>query len=222
MVLPGQGPKTERVQLYAILPLTPRLLPKSPPNAIIYPSDRKIPFFSMHCLTGWQRQILHTLAALTLGAALGGCGTSVQGSHPLVQKNDSAPYASVYFIRPGTERFMGFADNRLFVEADGRKLVSLVKGEYTLAQLRPGQVWLRSDAQTTWGPSHRIKHTSRSRSFRFTAGQTYFIVLRPVNGEFRGVYFVPQDVDLEEARLLATGLRARGPARHARIPAPAD
>jgi len=158
------------------------------------------------------------IVVILAGLLVSGCWTSVKGSHPLIQKNPATPHASVYFIRPRSERFMGMADNRVTVSLDKQPLIELVKGEYTLAQLRPGQTWISIDNQTTFGPAHRIKDESRSRSFTFAAGKTYYIAINPVDGEFRGVYFLPKMLDFSEAQKISRHLRAVGSARWNSIP----
>jgi len=149
---------------------------------------------------------------------LTGCAsTLVQSSHPLIQANSSAPHASVYFIRPGTERTMGVADNVLSVTLDQRPLLKLVKGEYTLVDLKPGQVTATITSMTSWGPQSKIKEISRSRDFTFADGETYFIIISPVDGEFRGVFFLPEPVDILTAKEISKHLRAVGKAKRAPI-----
>lgn len=149
---------------------------------------------------------------LLLSALLGACaGTRVDGSHPLVTRE--APAAKVYFIRPFTERYLGFADNAITVEADRIPLLRLVKGEYTLAHVTPGPVFLTVNSDTTWGHSNFIRRMTRSQRFEFAAGQTYFVIFRPFDGEFRGVHFEMVDVDLARAKELSRHLRVVGAAR---------
>lgn len=158
------------------------------------------------------------IAAVITSLMLSGCWTSVRSTHPLVQNNLSVPHASVYFIRPRTERFMGMADNRVTIMLDKQTLVELVKGEYTLVQVQPGQTWISVDNLTTFGPAHRVKTESRSRSFTFAAGQTYYISIHPVDGEFRGVYFLPEALTFTEAQKTTRYMRAAGGAGQISIP----
>jgi hypothetical protein len=151
-----------------------------------------------------------------LAALLAGCaGTRIDGSHPMLAQTRDA--ARVYFIRPYTERYMGFADNAITVEADRIPLLQLVKGEYTLLHVRPGPVFLTVHSDTSWGPSHDIREMSRSRRFDFAPGETYFVSFQPFDGEFRGVHFEMHDVDLPRARELSRHLRVVGDARSAPI-----
>lgn len=164
-----------------------------------------------------MRQARETVCLLVLlTALLAGCaGTRVDGGHPLL--TDREPAATVYFIRPATERYMGMADNVITVEADAAPLVRLVKGEYTMARLRPGAVFLTVRNDTTWGNSHFIREMARSARFEFAPGETYFVVLQPFDGEFRGVHFQMAGVDLQRARELTRHMRGKGGARSAPI-----
>jgi hypothetical protein len=173
-----------------------------------------------------KRTLAGLIAALTLAVGLSGCaGTRVERSHPLLSSD--AESARVYFIRPFTERYMGFADNAIEVEADRIDLLRLAKGEYTLVRVRPGTVYLMARSLTAWGPNearlntntraHKIKEMTHSQPFTFDAGQTYFVVFTPVDGEFRGVYYDMKAVDLGRARELSAHLRVVGEARAAPI-----
>lgn len=161
---------------------------------------------------------LGLIIGIILSLSLTGCWTSVKGSHPLVQKNQSQAHAQVYFIRPRGERFMGMADNRLTISLDRQPLLHLVKAEYTLTRLYPGQTWVSIDNLSTFGPAHRIKELHRSYSFSFAAGKTYYISIDPVDGEFRGVHFTAKALTLAEAQKITPQLRAVGSARWNPIP----
>ncbi len=146
-----------------------------------------------------------------------GCSlTKVDSRHPLLL-GDEGVSATVYFLRPHTERRMGFADNSLTVELNQEKLMLLGKGEYTRVNLVPRDytVTLRNQSET--GPRWFVKDMRRSYDFTFEDGQTYFLVVRPVDGEFRGIHFMAKSVDLFEAKQLAKTLRAVGAARSAKI-----
>lgn len=154
--------------------------------------------------------------SLLLGAAVSGCAASrIEASHPLVSSAPDGEVARVYFIRPRTERSLGVADNVVTVEADRTPLLDLAKGEYALLTLRPGAVWITVRSDTSWGPEHDIKEMGTSEEFTFTAGQTYFLTLTAIDGEFRGVTFDPEIIDLDRARQLSTHLRAAGSAARA-------
>ena len=108
---------------------------------------------------------------------------------------------------------MGMADNRVSITLNQEPLLELVKGEYTFIDLVPGKADIAITNQTTYGPSHKINREIRSRPFSFTAGQTYYIAVTPIDGEFRGVRFVPREIDFSEASTLADHARGVGNAR---------
>ena len=162
------------------------------------------------------------IALMALG--LGGCstwswnGTAVNAGHRLVGSADETLVAAVYFLRPQTERAMGFSDNALTVSLDGSKLLTLEKGDYTLVYLHPRvRTAMTLENDTEVGPDWRVKRMAKNYEFEFTAGDTYFIVLEPVDGEFRGVYFTPRKADLYTAKQLALNLRPAGQAKKAPI-----
>ena len=142
-----------------------------------------------------------------------GCATTeIKADNPLVQTNPAAPYARVYFLRPRTERTMGVADNVINIELDRQPLLTLAKGDYVFVDLKPGEVMTTIKSVTSWGPQSKVKEMAKGRTFNFVEGETYFIVIRPVDGEFRGVFFVPREVDLLTAKEIARRLRAVGDA----------
>ena len=156
--------------------------------------------------------ILIVLLLLTVG--LGGCaGTRLESAHPLIVEAGEPRSAKVYFIRPHTERYMGAADNVITVDADDARLVTLVKGEYTLAHLKPGNVFLTVRTDTLHGASLFMKETLMTQEFTFEEGETYFVSFIPFDGEWRGVHFIMENIDLHRARELTRHMRVIGPAR---------
>ena len=162
------------------------------------------------------------LASIAGIMMLAGCanlsGTKVNTAHHLISREGENAFATVYFLRPGTERPMGFADNALTVELDGRELLTIAKGEYTLIYMRPRvRTTLTLENLTQKGRSWRTQKMDTSYEFAFAAGQTYFILLEPEDGEFRGVRFMAKNVDLFHAKEAADKLRAVGVAKSAPI-----
>ncbi len=162
---------------------------------------------------------LYIWVAAVLVLLLAGCASSrVHMDHPLVKeewmgRQEGEHLARVYFIRPYTERYMGYADNRLAVEADRFPLMEIAKGEYTLLSMVPGEVWITVTNLTTWGPHSEVKEMQRSRRFEFQPGQTYYLIFQVVDGEYRGVFFLPELVDVYTARDLTRHLKPVGLAR---------
>lgn len=156
--------------------------------------------------------------ALGLMAGLQGCAiftaTRVANENPLIVQDAAQPHAKVYFIRPRTERNMGEADNALKIAIDRQPLLTLVKGEYTLINLKPGKFTITVDALTAMYLEPTTLHKiSRSKQFTFSANRTYYIVMQMVNGEFRGIFDVPKQVEAMQARRIVKYLRPVGKAR---------
>jgi hypothetical protein len=151
---------------------------------------------------------------------LAGCaswnGTQVNSAHHLVSATGEPLYATVYFLRPLTERAMGFSDNALSISLDGSRLLTLEKGDYTLVYMRPRvRTTMTVENLTEVGPFWNTKTMDKDYEFGFTAGKTYFIVFEPVDGEFRGIYFTAREIDQFAAKQLAQNLRPAGEARKA-------
>lgn len=148
-------------------------------------------------------------AVALLAVVLAGCSmTKVHREHSLVQAAAGGGGARVYFLRPETERRMGFPDNPVQLGLNDEPLMELARGEYTVVSLVPREYTLTVSNQTEAGSYWEVKTLSRNYSFEFSAGSTYFIVLRVVDGEFRGVHFVAEAVDIADAQRLASRLRA--------------
>jgi len=139
--------------------------------------------------------------------------SEVNDSNGLIQADQNRPRATVYFIRPKTEHVAGYADNVLDVELDGEGLMELAKTEYTLVYLKPRDVTItlrnRTQARGRWD----VTEMARSRQFSFKAGETYFILTKMIDGEFRGVLFIPEALSQYEAKNTARFLTPVGLAR---------
>ena len=162
----------------------------------------------------------YKLLIILVSLGLGGCtawswnDTKVNTANRLVSAPGEKQFCTVYFLRPLTERAMGFSDNVLTIDLDGSKLLTLEKGDYTLVYMRPRvRTTMTVENETEVGPYWLTKKMTKDYEFGFTAGETYFIVLEPVDGEFRGVYFTAKNVDLFTAKQLAHNLRPAGQAR---------
>ena len=138
--------------------------------------------------------------------------TEIETSNPyLARGEDFLEPAKVYFIRPMTERRMGAADNLITIDINRNRLLKIDKGEYTLVDLKPNDnVEITINSITAWGTTHEIKEVSKTRRFSLESGQTYFISAKMVDGEFRGVYFLPKSIDLETAKKITKRLRPIG------------
>lgn len=161
------------------------------------------------------------IAGSILALALVGCtSTRVIGSHPLVAAATGGASATVYFLRPEPERRMGFADNPLTIELNQDRLMKLARGEYTVVRLVPRASVLTLRNLTEAGPRWSVKELERQYRFEFQPGQTYYIVVSALDGEFRGIHFVAESVDAIKAREVAARLRPAGDARSAQLADP--
>ncbi len=168
----------------------------------------------------WMRRGRMGAALLAAALAVGGCATvtptRVARDHPLVVAPDFPGAVRVYFLRPEPERPMGYADNALRVALEGRPLLTLNKGEYTLAYLHPRRhlsLVLRNLAAK--GPDWEPVPMERRFWLDLEPGRTYVVVLTPFNAEFRGVYFQARVLPPERALGYLRGLRPVGAARRA-------
>ena len=141
-----------------------------------------------------MRFILLAIAA----ALMSGCVnmTSIDTNHPLLLPGGAPDSATIYFIRPEIERRMGFPDNPLTVEMNQEKLMSLGRGEYTAVTMVARDYTMTLRNKTEVGPNWQIKELAKSYRFTFEAGKVYYLLIKPVDGEFRGVFFKADAVDL--------------------------
>ncbi len=126
--------------------------------------------------------------------------SSIKSSHPLIQHDLTVLYATLYFIRPKTEHAQGFADAPLTVEVDGKKLMNLAKAEYTMIHIKPRSVSISLLNKTQTRGRWELEEIKTTRNFDFKADETYFILAKPVDGEFRGIRFVPTSLNTVEAK----------------------
>ena len=150
---------------------------------------------------------------MALGGAvvtwLVGCTSStISTKHPLVQGATGGTAATVYFLRPEIERRMGFPDNPVAIDLNQEQLVTLARGEYTVVKLVPREAVLTLRNLTEAGPVWAVKQMERQYTFNFKPGETYYLMVKPVDGEFRGVFFKPESVDPYVAKQAADGLHA--------------
>ena len=149
-----------------------------------------------------KNNILTIFVGVMLAAVLNACAMPLHSDNPMLEHDSHAAFAEVYFIRPRPERTMGMADNPVQIELDKQPFIRLEKGEYVTERLVPGQVYITLNSKTTYGP-HRIKNMTHTDSFSFAAGQTYYVAILPVDGEFRGVYFIAKVVDHDTVQMMA-------------------
>jgi len=156
------------------------------------------------------------LLAMSAALWLTACA-SVNQQHPEVENRAEAPAAMVYFIRPKVEKTKGYADNPVRVDFQGQPLVTLDEGSYTLLRIKPSDGLVKVNSMTRFTNQAQPIEVWRERRYKFLPDRTYFIHLRQLNEEFRGVYYEPEPVEWEMAKKLIETARASGAARSARI-----
>ncbi len=156
------------------------------------------------------------------------CAT-VNNKHPDVVSGEitaesKKQLATVYFIRPRAYKSKGVADDAVRIEFQGQTLLTQDEGTYTLLYIKPSKGTLKTYSKTLYADQRVPIDVWRERVYKFIAGRTYFIHVRQIDEEFRGVFYEPQPVDLQEAkRLIVPGsghfsnTRASGAARNAPI-----
>lgn len=143
---------------------------------------------------------------------LSGCATKVYDQNPALQATADTETVSVYFIRPRPVKYKGFADNNIRVDYQDKPLLKIPEGTYTMVKLQPGKGEITTRSKTTFTNRIHPINVSRSRMYNFLGGRTYFIHLKRVDEEFRGVTYDPEPVDLATAKSLSEKLRKWGAA----------
>lgn len=154
------------------------------------------------------------LALLMLLLVPAGCGNPVNIKNPYVMSEaDDAQVARVYFIRPRPYKYKGISDNEISVEFKNETLLTLNEGQYTMVRIKPSKGEIITHSKTRFTNKNVPIDVSRARNYRFLAGKTYFIYLKRVNEEFRGIFYDPSPVTYQQALKLVNRLRARGLAK---------
>lgn len=154
--------------------------------------------------------------ALAVMTVLTGCGsTAVNKKHILIETDAKKSYAKVFFIRPFTYRERGIADNPVKIELNRKQLISLGKGEYTAVHLKPVDATITTRSFSMFTNKLLPIEMTRSATMNFSEGQTYFIHIKQVNEEFRGVYYLPELIGAKTAKRMIESLRAIGDASSA-------
>ena len=153
---------------------------------------------------------------LALTALLASCA-SVNKQHPMlvneeIKEGEAPNFASVYFIRPKPFKPKGVADKPITVEYQDKLLLSIDEGSYTLLRIKPSSGMIKVNSETRFTNKLEPIKVWRARHYKFIEGKTYFIYLKRVNEEFRGIFYEPQPVKLEKAKVLIDKTFASGEA----------
>ena len=123
----------------------------------------------------------------------------------------------MYFIRPKPFKSKGAADNSIRVEFQGNVLLSIDEGSYTLLHIKPSKNKLTVFSETLFTNISIPIEVWRAREYKFIAGKTYFIHLKRMDEEYRGIFYDIEPVNLDKAKILIDTTIASGAARNAPI-----
>ena len=161
---------------------------------------------------------LTTLVITLWVAMISACGsTSINKKHELFARDPDIAAAQVYFIRPYTYRERGLADNPVKIEINGKQLMELGKGEYTMARMKPVKISLTTRSLTLFTNKIEPVEMTRTSEITLAPDERYFLHVKQVNEEFRGVYYMIELVSLETAKGLINGVKSIGVPRKAAI-----
>ncbi len=130
--------------------------------------------------------------------SLSGCSTSIQKA----PENSSATHATIHFLRPDTERPMGFMDNTLLIEIDKQPRLKLKKRQSKSIKLEPAEYLITLRYKHVSGAKNEIKEASNEQWFTFKEGTSYYLTLKAIDEEFRGGYFKIESVDQATAQTM--------------------
>ncbi len=161
---------------------------------------------------------LLTFSIAILSILISGCGsTSVNTTHILLEADKEIAAANVYFIRPFTYRERGIADNPVKIELNRKEIISLGKGEYTMVRIKPVEATITTRNYSMFTNKLMPIEMIRSATMTFDAGQNYFIHIKQVDEEFRGIYYLPELIGLKTAKRITSDLKSSGIASDADI-----
>lgn len=140
---------------------------------------------------------------------LNACGsTSINRKHELFVRDPDLAAAQIYFIRPFTYRERGLADNPVHIEVNGQPLLDIGKGEYTFLRMKAQKIRITTRSLSEFTNKLEPVEMTRSSEIILQPDQRYFLHVKQVNEEFRGVYYVIENINLETAKGLVANLHS--------------
>jgi hypothetical protein len=160
----------------------------------------------------WNRVIATCLALCVSTFFISACTTSViMTDNPTFAKTNNENHALVYVMRPMEHRTRGIADNDLTIEFGEHQLATLLSaGEYVAFRVQPGPLDIITRNETYLTAKPNPVSVWRSRNFSFESGKTYFIEAKFTQEEFRGIYFIPEEIDLKTAKSYMNRIKPAG------------
>lgn len=148
---------------------------------------------------------------LMVGLVLLTACATVNKQHPQLMAGEmtaeqKAQAAIVYFIRPKPYKSKGESDGPVRIEFQKEVLLTQGEGNYSLLYIKPSKGQLVVHSKTLFTNQKLSVDVWRAREYKFIAGKTYFIYVRQIDEEFRGVFYEPEPISLREAKeLIVTG-----------------
>ena len=144
-------------------------------------------------MTTIYHQCLRWATVSLVVALVAGCAgtTKVEQSNPLI--GAASETTRVYFIRPKSG-FRGVADMALTISLDGKKLLKLSKGEYTLLSVASGTYEMKVASYTVVNGA--MTPASTKAPVTFTKGQTQYLTFDMISG---GYTYAPFTLSKERA-----------------------
>jgi len=139
------------------------------------------------------------------------CTTSIIKTSNPNFANASDDYALVYVMRPELQRTRGIADHDLTIEFGEFQVVTLLSsGEYVAFKVKPGKLDIITRNETYLTGKPVPEKVWRARNFIFEKGKKYFIEAKFTQEEWRGIYFVPEEISEETAKSYVKRLKPAG------------
>ena len=165
-----------------------------------------------------NRRVFLLFLSLLVISILPGCST-VNNKHPMVVSKEMKPgdpedFAYAYFIRPKPYKTKGVSDDEVRITFQEEALLTMDEGGYTLLRIKPSKGQLKVFNKTKFINKTHPVEVWRAREYKFIAGKTYFIHVKRINEEFRGIFYDLEPVNLKNAKTLADRPRASGEARN--------
>lgn len=154
-----------------------------------------------------NRMPLLIIGIILVSLTVGGCATSRIVETHTAFATGTEDYAEIVFFRPMPQRTRGIADNDVTVDIDKEPMVELSAGEYVVVKIKPGQarVTLRNMTYITY--KVMPEEVKRARKFTFEANKRYYIQTVLKVEEYRGLYFVPREVEETKAKEILSRLK---------------
>jgi len=151
---------------------------------------------------------------LVLSTVLVSCSTAKTINNSYIEENaEDQHVAKIYFMRAMPVKFKGVADSKISVDLNGEPLLNIDEGAYTMVKIKPIKASITTHSRTMFTTKSEPIKVTRTREYNFVAGKTYFINLVRVNEEFRGIYYDPAPVSLDQAKEISLKLLPYGQAR---------